>query len=217
MEDHTSLPDKQIAKRLYEKIYHDIVRHRIRPGTKLNERKLAEEMGVSRTPIRETLFLLSASGLVKRYPNLGVVVTELSLRDVLEAFQIREFIEPPATAIASKVLREEDLRELTQQLEELEKADIANPSRYEQHDIIDARIHDLIIDSVGNSKLKSIVDSIQTTCTRARFLGTPVRYKESVNEHLEILNALIMRDSEQARECMRIHLANTRQRLVEFI
>ncbi len=209
--------DKQLPKSLYEKIYQDIVRHKIRPGTKLNERELAEEMGVSRTPIRETLFLLSANGLVKRYPKLGVVVTELTLRDVLDAFQIREFIEPPASAIAAKTLREEDLRELLKRLEELKRSNVVNAGTYEQHDMIDAKIHDLIIEAVGNDKLKSIMDTIQTTCNRARFLGTPVRYEESVNEHLELLHALIKRDPELAEKCMRIHLTNTRQRLVEFI
>lgn len=151
---------------IYEKLYQDILDEKIKPGVRLHERELAEKMGVSRTPIREALFLLEANGLVKRYPKLGIVVSELTLRDVIEAFQIREFIEPPATAIAAKVLgeREEELRKLQQELIELKAAKIEDSVRYKQHDIVDITIHDLIIEAVANSKLKSIMDMIRSTC-----------------------------------------------------
>lgn len=216
MLDH-EISDEQAPLNICEMLRQDILTLKIKPGTRLHERAIAGKMEVSRTPIREALFVLETEGLVRRYPKLGFVVAELTLRDVLESFQIREFIEPPAAAIAAKVLRKDDLEELRKMLETLATEDIEESRRNVRHDLIDVRIHDLIIKAVGNERLVDIMENIRGVCARARCLGTPIRFHESTNEHLELIGELINGNSENAERCMKKHLEETRKRLTSYI
>ena len=173
-------------------------------------------MGVSRTPVREAFQALEADGLVTRYPNLGAVVTELDLRHVVEAFQIREFIESPAAGIAAKVLKETEVSELLEVFNRLSQSDPTDET-ITLHGQADTRTHTLIAQASGNSLLVSILENLNNICLRALALGTLIRFKESIPEHTRLLNAMLQRDSEAAEQAMRAHLSATRQRLAEVI
>lgn len=211
------ISDGQASLNICETLREDILTLKIKPGARLQERTIAGKMKVSRTPVREALFVLETEGLVRRYPKLGFVVAELTLRDVLESFQIREFIEPPAAAIAAKVLRKDDLEKMRKMLEALVTEEIEENQRNERHNLIDARIHDLIINSVGNQRLVDIMENIRGVCARARCLGTPIRFHESTDEHLELIQELNNGNSENAERCMKEHLEKTRKRLTSYI
>ena len=129
------------------------------------KRSLAESLGVSRTPVREALHRLEAEGLTRRYPGIGMVVAELTMREVVEAFQIREFIEPPAAAIASKVLRREELAELLQMFKQLEASGLDVAEKHTRHDRLDDKIHDMIIEATGNRRLIEIMGNLRGLCS----------------------------------------------------
>jgi len=84
----------------------------IKPGTKLLEGKIAEQMGVSRTPIREAIKGLAAEGFVKINPNQGVVVNNASIEDIQEVLQIRRILEGLATSIAAEKISQEETKKL---------------------------------------------------------------------------------------------------------
>ena len=205
-----------LPRTIYQNLRSDILSAVIPPGTCLNERAIAEERGVSRTPVREALFLLESEHLVRRYPKLGVVVTELSLRDVVEAFQIREFIEPPAAAIAAEHSGKlaDELTNLLREFEYLPGSGLEDKEKYLRHNAIDGRLHELILESVGNLRLTDIMNTIQAICTRARSFGTPMRFDESTLEHTRLIQALLDGDAAASALCMRTHLVNTRKRLM---
>jgi DNA-binding GntR family transcriptional regulator len=159
---------------------------------------------------------LEAEGLIKKYPKLGVVVAELALRDVVEAFQIREFIEVPAAAIAAKVLTRAQLQEILAVFDRVGR----EGNREEAvviHNEADAKLHALIVQATGNSRLMAINGNLGDVCQRARAVGTPIRFEESVAEHKQLLHHLQNGDSEAAAQAMRSHLIAARQRLVEVI
>lgn len=199
---------------VHKELREDILAMRLKPGAVLLERTLAERMGVSRTPVREALLRLEAEGLTRRYPKMGMVVTELTLRDVVEAFQIREFIEPQAAAEAANRLRTDEMAELLSSFEELETADLPDEEKHARHNQLDTKIHDLIIESLGNRRLVDIMDTIRSVCVRARILGTPIRFTQSTKEHQDLIRAIMDRNAAEAEQAMRLHLTNTRQRLV---
>jgi DNA-binding GntR family transcriptional regulator len=199
---------------VYKTLREDILAMRLKSGAVLLERAIAERLGVSRTPVREALLRLEAEGLTRRYPKMGMVVTELTLRDVVEAFQIREFIEPPAAAEAANRLRPEEMAELLARFDELETTDLPDAEKYARHNLLDTKIHDLIIESLGNRRLIDLMDNIRSICVRARIIGTPIRFTQSTREHQELIRAIMNRDAAGAEQFMRLHLANTRQRLI---
>jgi len=199
---------------VHEKLREDILAARLKPGSVLLERPLAERMGVSRTPVREALLRLEAEGLTRRYPKMGMVVAELTLQDVVDAFQIREFIEPPAAAEAASRLDPKEMAELLSLFDKLETADLPDEEKHLRHNQLDTKLHDLIIECLGNRRLVDIMDTIRSVCVRARIMGTPIRFTQSTDEHRELIRAIINRDSALAAQSMRVHLANTRQRLI---
>lgn len=205
-----------LNKDVYNTLKKNILSFKIRPRAVLNERAIAAEMGVSRTPVREAFQCLEADGLVKRYPKLGVLVTELDLRDVVEAFQVREFLESPAAAIAAKVLKKSEISELIQTFNSLEQREPTDEA-ITVHDRADKRTHDLVAQATGNSLLVSILANLNNICQRASALGTLVRFKESITEHRRLLQAMLNRDSEGAERAMSAHLAAARKRLAEVI
>ena len=213
-----STPRKQKLKptSVYAILRKDILTLRLPPGEPLLERSLADRYEVSRTPVREALHRLEAEGLARRYPKMGMVVAELTLRDVVEAFQIRELIEPPSAAEAARVLEADPLRELLVRFKELDSPGLTDEEKYKRHDELDAKVHDLILGAFGNSRLTALMDTIRGVCSRARALGTPMRFSQSTQEHAAILEALIARDSTGAEKAMREHLDSTRQRLVQI-
>ena len=210
-----SSPQRTLPIDVYAKLLEDILTLRLKPGVTLFERTLAERLGVSRTPVREALLRLEGDGFVRRYPKMGMVVAELTLRDVVEAFQIREFIEPPAAAEAAMRLPTDEMGELLASFQELEKADLPDEEKYARHNILDANIHDLIIGSLGNQRIVSFLDKIRGVCSRARMMGTPMRFTQSTKEHDDLIRAIMNRDSTRAQNAMRVHLVNARQRLIQ--
>jgi len=92
----------------------------LKPGTKLLEGKIAKQMKVSRTPIREALRELAAEGFVKISPNQGVVVSNASVEDVQEVLQIRGVLEGLAARLATKIISEEEIKELEKYQKQME-------------------------------------------------------------------------------------------------
>jgi len=215
---HASNPVEETHRSLdvYQRLRQEILSLQLKPGTGLLERPLAKRLGVSRTPVREALQRLEAEGLTRRYPRIGMVVAELTMREVVEAFQIREFVEPPAAAIASQVLQREDMAELLNQFKQVESSDADVAEKYTRHDRLDDRLHDIVIEATGNSRLIEIMGNLRGLCSRARSYGTRIRYQEATREHQRLIRALMERDANKAESIMRRHLIAARNRLVQI-
>jgi DNA-binding GntR family transcriptional regulator len=190
----------------------DIITCRLMPGVDLAEVQVAEQFGVSRTPVREALTRLASEGLVTVTPQRGAVVAGLSFRDVLEAYYVRELIEPPACRDAANMISDDSLSKLHTLLDYQPQE---RPSHEEQlqYAAVDSEVHRLIIDAAGNELLQGIVRQVRSITARARSL---VPYGRSVSahyEHVRILNALRNHDAEAAEGLMREHIRNAQARL----
>jgi len=101
-----------LSQKVYRVLKTEIAKGFLEPGTKLFEDKIATQMGVSRTPVREAIQKLAAEGLIKIAPNQTLIVTEVSLEDVKEVLQIRGVLEGLAARIAAKKITRQEIEGL---------------------------------------------------------------------------------------------------------
>jgi DNA-binding GntR family transcriptional regulator len=180
------------------------------PGGTVNEQAIAEALGISRTPVREAIRRLEQEGLVIRYPNRGALVTRLSMKDVIEIWQMREILEPAACRLAASRVDQTALAGVEKVIRELQ--DTVGPD-YETHLRSDLELHRLILEATGNTTLRQVVEMLNERIVQVRIVNSPGRFHKSVAEHLEIIGALRTGDGAAAAEAMRRHLANARESL----
>ncbi len=202
-----------LAQNVYESLKDSIVDFSLPPGTVLTESSLASKFNVSRTPVREALQLLSTEGLVEITPTKGARVAECSLEEVLEAYTVRELLEPYACRLAAERMSED----LLFKLEEVSKNFPGKVRTHQQavtFEMLNRRFHTILLDASGNSAISDIVKRMMWSTQQAAFYVSSNRYCESNHEHNLILKYLRSEDGEGAAKAMRRHLAQAKHRLV---
>ncbi|SNT27294.1 DNA-binding transcriptional regulator, GntR family [Anaerovirgula multivorans] len=195
--------------KVYEKIKEDIIIGVYSQGEVLNERKLAETMGVSRTPIREALQLLNSDGWVVNEPYKGTVVRTFDVDYVMNAQKVRRVLEISAIEEAMNNIDDEDIKELTAVLRKQEEClNNYNPTEFMK---LDREFHEKIY---YLSKNDILFDLLQNFNDIIRFYGikvllVPERNKTTLIEHLNILDAIKERNVYLAKEAMDHHLLMT--------
>jgi DNA-binding GntR family transcriptional regulator len=185
------------------------------PGGTVDEQEIAASLGISRTPVREALRKLEQEGLVVRYPNRGAVVTQLSMKEVVEIWQIREILEPAACLLAAARIDAAALAGLEKAIAELSTLGPGFED-YEAHNRSDLELHRLVLGSAGNATLLAVVEALDARVRQARSVNSPSRFRESVAEHQEIITALKAADGPGAAAAMSRHLANARASLARL-
>ena len=117
-----------LSKKVYRILKKEIIKGSLKPGSKVLEGRIAEQIGISRTPVREAIRELAAEGFVTLSPNQGVVVRSISAENIREVLQIHSVLEGLAARISWEVINEEDLKELENYVNKMEK--IANKKGY---------------------------------------------------------------------------------------
>jgi GntR family transcriptional repressor for pyruvate dehydrogenase complex len=196
---------------------------RLKPGDTLpSERKLMEQLHVSRVPVREALRVLEMMGLVDVKPGKGIFVTapENSLfsplkqwlgsqnETLVEHFEVRMLIEPRAAALCAQRATEQEVRSMRQSLQMFSEA-------YADRNLIemiraDAQLHQLIADATGNRTLATLMSTFTTTLLEGwkGSLRTEGRGEKTVDEHAAIVDAIEKRDGARAEKRMKRHLVN---------
>lgn len=211
----STLIDSQDGQSLTAKVFRyirdGIIDGRYQSGDALVETKLAEELGVSRTPIREALKQLELEDLTVSVPNRGVVVKGISKEDIQDIFTIRYILEGLAASWAAVRIRQPELDKLAELIELMElytrRQDSANLAR------LDGEFHDIIFTASDSRTLKHILVSLHQNATFARqsSLTLPERAPKSLEEHKEIYAALLAHDAERAKTCMENHILTAGQ------
>lgn len=206
---------KTLREVVFDYLRQSIVEGKLEPGKRLMEIQLAEQLGVSRTPIREAIRKLELEGLVVMVPRKGAYVADLSVKDVMEILEVRGALEGLAASLAAERMSDEEIKELESICHEFRQC-------YEKNDIEgmienDVRFHDCIFNSIGNSKLNQISQGLreQIYRFRVRFISRHNKAKELLNEHWAIFNAIKDRDSELAHKCGVEHIENLTINLME--
>ena len=198
-----------LNQKVYRVLKEAIIKGFLEPGTKLLENKIAEEMHVSRTPVREAMQKLVAEGFVKTTPNQTIVVTEVSLEDVKDVLQIRGVLEGLAARIAAKqinILEIDELEKIVTQMGlYVTKKDLTSYCK------VDDEFHDLILNICENKWIIQTRDNLGSFIYRFRIksLSVPGRLRCSLEEHQAIMEALKKHDSAEADRLSQIHMENT--------
>jgi DNA-binding GntR family transcriptional regulator len=185
---------------------------KILPGEILEERRLAKDLGLSRTPLRAALNLLEGEGLFERLPNRALRVVEVTIEDYLEILQLRKLLDSEATEQAATKIRASDLLKLKQRIQK--NLSRRRPS-LEEHLTVDFQLHDMIAAATGNRLLRSVTNDLHRRARLGKVERQLPRIVESGKEHLAIIDALLKRNSERARAAMLKHLDNVKLNLLK--
>lgn len=186
---------------------------RMKPGVKYSAYKLAELLGISRTPVREALLRLEEVGLVKFEARQGFSILLPQPEEIAEIFAVRLALELPAVRKVAAAADPEVAQALVEQRQRMQAAADGVESEFAQRDF---RLHDLILEAAGNSRSRAIVKSLRET---TRLLGASTADKirtlrDIDSEHGPIVEAIIGANPSQAEAAMRSHLVNTGKLLV---
>lgn len=176
------------------------------PGHRLIERDLAEQFGVSRTPVRSALNRLSIEGYVEQSPHRGSVVKKLTVDDIKKLLDIREVLEGRVCKLAAENAKEEDKLELEKIINDMKQ--IVRQNDYLKYYRLSGELHNTIMRCCDNSYLIELAEKVNLQTTRFQFRNilVPGRIEKSVEEHSAIVEKIISGNSIEAEECMKEHI-----------
>ena len=211
-------PNSQnVHEAIFQKLRLLLVEGKIAPGSKLNERELAESLHVSRTPIREAIRRLAADGLVELITNRGAIALQLSLEDVIHTFDVIADLEGFSGELAANNITNTALSEL----EALQYEMMASYARRDLSSYykLNLRIHHLINQAANNPVLTQLFSQVNARIEALRFRSNQdgVKWEKAVEEHQEMLDALKTRDSVRMRKIMIQHVRNKRDVVVQLL
>jgi len=193
---------QEIAKRIREMIR----KGTLKKGDRIVEKSLSQAMGISRTPFREALRLLSSEGLVELVPNKGAYVAQPSMKDIREMFWVMSILEGKCARLCAKRTDEEGLQKLDDLYRKLEKQ--YQGKNHEGYMDVNHRYHSLVQDLAGNKILSEVVDNLRQKILlyRYRQIYQPDRLKASMQEHCELQKAFREKKPAAAERLMKEHL-----------
>lgn len=206
-----------IRGQVYELLKKEICDGNYQPGQWLQEKELAEQFSVSRSPVREALKQLAADGLVVEVPNKGVFIREFTPKDIEEIFDLRVMMESYAIDKIVDLLTEDAKSQLASCLNQLQTA-------FEQHHLAkyiqaDTALHDLIIRLSGNSFLSIAYERVHILIQQFRTcsLQDQGRFDESIEEHQDIIQHILAGEPEQAKEINSRHLQLAKEQIIAHL
>jgi DNA-binding GntR family transcriptional regulator len=205
------------AATAYNEIRQRILSSEYEPGVPLSEYQIAALLKLSRTPVREALKQLEQEGLVWSIPQKGVFVTDLTVSDVDEIYEIREQLETFAARVAAVEMSDDEVAQLITDLQRAKEAP-DGPSVEDAFEA-DIRLHAAIIAVTRNRRLAQILATLRDQVHRIRTLSTrvPGRLEAALEEHIEIMESIQRRDPDGAVKAMANHLKNARANAVSLL
>ena len=207
-----AIENTNLRDQTYDIIKNMIMLREIEPGKKINEEHIAQEIQVSRTPIREALCRLENEGIVKIIPRRGAFVSDLTESNVREILLIREVLEGLVVRLAVENMDPKTLEKLKKAIEKVsvipeEDRDLITYTRSE------VDFHALLLSASNNQMLKNMMEIIYAhlQIIRLRTVVIPERAQKTVKEHQQILSAIEKGDARSAEELMRKHIRSVRE------
>lgn len=191
-----------------ERLRELIIKGKLAPGSRLNERLLCEQLGISRTPLREAIKLLAREGLVALLPHRGAQVAPLEARRLGETLEVMGALEALAGELVCRHADANHIAEIRKLHEDMvakhASGDLAGYFRYNQ------AIHLKIVEASGNAMLANTYRQLNANVLRVRYMAnlSQERWNEAVQEHEKILAALEARDAARLRRLLQDHLTH---------
>ncbi len=203
--------DRSLRGKVFEKLREDILSGVYKDQDELREITIGEELGVSRTPVREALRQLELEGLVKTVPNKGAYVTGITQKDVKDIYMIRSMLEGLCARWATEHITPEKIDELEEililsefHLKKVEEGKAAQVSE------LDGRFHQILYEASNSRIMERTLSEFHKYVKMARTMsvGSENRAKKSIEEHKEILDAIKRKDADAAERLANQHIIN---------
>ena len=185
-----------------------IIKGEYQPGQQLKEEEIAARLDISRPPVREAFKMLEAEGLVIRKPRRGVFVSEMTQKDVWEAYTLKAALYEMAMELALNTITVSQVRKLETIVRQMEACVAAVPVDLLQYQEHHQKFHNLIMAISGHERLKKISDSIHNQVSRFSYksLQDTAHLNASVRYHRQIIKAVIAKNKAMACRLMKAHV-----------
>ncbi|WP_394746960.1 GntR family transcriptional regulator [Spongiimicrobium salis] len=202
----TKIFTNELSAQAYKKVRAMIMSKKLFPGQKIVQDKLAEQLGISRTPLRSALQILEGEGLIESIPRRGVIVKAFNDREILEIYDCRMALEGTAIRLYAERASDKDILQLKKLFQPFMEGGI-DAVAYQK---ADAKFHDAIINGCGNSFLNKLFHqgNLLVCIDLIGLLRSP---EETLLEHLEMIEAIETRNLDLAESLAKSHLNKTKQ------
>jgi DNA-binding GntR family transcriptional regulator len=201
-----------LTEQVYGQLIDLLIAGELRPGDVITERRMADRLNASRTPIREALGRLEAEGLVYKQPSRGVTVSPFSTEAFVDILNIRQLLEAEAAYLAAGRMRADRIALIRDALETLAK----NPQP-SLADIwgVDDMLHGEIADAAGNPLMAALIRDLRRRTHVFNAYRNPITPRFSVDENTKLLEAVAGSDREAAKASMREHIEMVKLAIIE--
>ena len=207
-----------LRQRAYDTLKANILNGNLCRGERLSETRLMQEFEIGRTPVREALNQLEREGLVVGRPNSGYSVANFDMEAVCDLLVVREGLDAIAAELAAEVATDSDFERLQGVMSEIEALDSAHtrsPETYAKELELGLKVHEVIAEATGNGPLIEIIRRVYDQLRVALWLEVLWIdvWKDAIEEHRAIVDALLARDGKRAVEAAREHVRATRENM----
>ncbi len=201
--------------RVFQKLREDILSGRYKENEELKEVAIGEELGVSRTPVREAFRQLELEGLIQIVPNKGAYVTGITAKDVKDIYMIRSLLEGLCARLATENITKDQLEEMEENIYLAEFH--AAKGHMDQMAELDNRFHDILYEACNSKMLEHTLRDYHQYVLRVRqkTLSTNTRGRASNEEHRQIMEAIKAGDAAKAEQLANRHMQNAYDNMVK--
>lgn len=209
---------KALKETIYEKIKENIVSRKYPEGAYLIERKIAEELFTSRTPVREAFKQLEKEGWIEYKKNYGMRVVTLNVQEMEDVFEVRRLLEPQAAVNSCECIKWDDLQKMRSCIDRQTIA--KNNEDWNSFIDEDLEFHNIIVNAQQNEILKNILLSLRS---KSKLYGIRIlfgdkgRLQLTLDEHMKIYHSILIRDSQAVRQYMADHVQSVYEAAHDYL
>lgn len=206
--------DRNLRELAYERVLDMLLAGNMPAGTPLQERRLAEALNISRTPVREALRQLESEGLVARQTGRLMTVRQISVQDYIEILNVRKVLEVEAAGLAAGRLSKSAAEALRKAVWDLMEHESPTPAAHWQ---VDDMVHLTIAEAADNKMLMTLVRDLRRRTQIFNTRRIPGRRKPGALEHLALIDAVAAGDADKARTLMSEHIENVKTAIIDQV
>lgn len=206
-----------LKKLVYDNLKERIISGELKPGTRLREEDLSEEMNISRAPIREAFNMLERDGFTVIVPRKGAIVAEATKEERDYIWEMRGILEPYAAVKSMPLISEEEINKVEKDLKKVQE----NPDDLELYMNSDLELHEMLFQNLDNHFLKDTLENMRAHSLRMRWAvenTCPGQRgdieSESIKEHLKILEAQKKKDKKMVYDAVYDHIQKSKDRIL---